>query len=50
MAAALEAAGVPFMLTGSMASAYHGAGRATMDIDLVIDPTRKQLEGLVEES
>ncbi len=31
-----------------MASAYHGAGRATMDIDLVIDPTRKQLEGLVE--
>ncbi len=36
------------MLTGSMASAYHGAGRATMDIDLIIDPTRKQLDSLVE--
>ena len=35
------------MLTGSMASAYHGAGRATMDIDLVIDPTRDQLDALV---
>lgn len=28
------------MLTGSMASAYHGAGRATMGIDLVIEPTQ----------
>ena len=36
--AALDATGVPFMLTGSLAAAYHGAGRATMDIDLVIDP------------
>ena len=35
---ALEHASIPFMLTGSFASAYHGAGRATMDIDLVIDP------------
>ncbi len=26
---ALDAAGMPFMLTGSLAAAYHGAGRAT---------------------
>ena len=45
--AALDAAGVPFMLTGSLAAAYHGAGRATMDIDVVIDPTEPQLGVLV---
>lgn len=45
---ALDASGVPFMLTGSLAAAYHGAGRATMDIDLVIDPSPAQLGGLVE--
>jgi hypothetical protein len=44
---ALDAAGVPFMLTGSLAAAYHGAGRATMDIDVVIDPTAAQLRALV---
>lgn len=48
ISATLEAVGIPFMLTGSMAGAYHGAGRATMDIDLVIDPTEKQLKQLVE--
>lgn len=45
--AALDAAGVPFMLTGSLAAAYHGAGRATMDIDLVIDLTAPQLRSMV---
>jgi len=35
------------MLTGSFASAYHGAGRATMDVDLVIDPTIAQLRALI---
>ena len=45
--AALDSAGIPFMLTGSMAAAYYGAGRATMDIDLVIDPTAAQLRALV---
>lgn len=45
---ALDAAGVPFMLTGSLAAAFHGAGRATMDIDLVIDPTAVQLRALVQ--
>ncbi len=38
IAALLEAAGVPFMVTGSIASATHGTVRATRDIDLVIDP------------
>jgi hypothetical protein len=45
--AALEAAGIPFMLTGSLAAAVHGAARATMDIDLVIDPSADQLRVLV---
>jgi Nucleotidyl transferase AbiEii toxin, Type IV TA system len=44
---ALDSAGIPFMLTGSFASAYHGAGRATMDVDLVIDPTPAQLRALI---
>ena len=47
VAARLEAAGIPFMLTGSVAAAFHGAGRATMDIDVVIDSTREQLRALV---
>jgi hypothetical protein len=44
---ALEAAGIPVMLTGSFASSYHGAPRATQDIDLVIAPTSEQLRSLV---
>ena len=47
IAARLEALGIPFMLTGSVAAAFHGAGRATMDVDLVIDATRDQLRALV---
>ena len=35
------------MLTGSLAAAYHGAGRATLDIDMVIDPTATQLRALL---
>jgi hypothetical protein len=45
--AALDATNIPFMLTGSLAAAYHGAGRATMDIDVVIDPTALALHSLV---
>lgn len=33
----LDAFEVPFMLTGSLAAAYHGSPRATQDVDLVID-------------
>lgn len=43
----LHAQGIPFMLTGSVAAAFHGAGRATMDVDLVIEATREQLRALV---
>src|SRR5262249_7801892 len=40
----LGTAGGPFMVAGSLASSYHRQPRATMDIDLVIDPTAEQLE------
>lgn len=45
--ALLDGAGIPYMLTGSFASAYHGVPRATQDIDFVIAPTRDQLRRLV---
>lgn len=44
---ALETAGIPVMLTGSFASSYHGAPRATQDVDLVIAPTGDQLRAFV---
>ena len=44
---ALEASGISCMLTGSFASSYHGAPRATQDIDLVIEPTPEQIRGFV---
>jgi hypothetical protein len=43
----LNEAGIPFMVTGSVAAAFHGAGRATMDVDMVIDATAPQLHDLV---
>lgn len=44
--ALLEAADVPYMITGSLASSYHGEPRATRDIDIVIDPRPDGLERL----
>jgi len=44
----LERAGVPYMVTGSLASTYHGEPRATLDIDIVIDPTDDSLEHLLD--
>lgn len=32
----IEAVGIPYMLTGSIAVAYHGDPRATRDLDVVI--------------
>lgn len=32
----LDQAGVPYMLTGSLASAYYAVPRATQDVDIVI--------------
>ena len=46
---ALAASGVPYMLTGSFASAFHGAPRTTHDIDIVIHPTLGTLEALLRE-
>ena len=43
----LEAARIPYMLTGSLASAYYGTPRATQDIDFVVDPEEEQIERLV---
>jgi len=40
---ALDQAGIPYMLTGSFASSYHGSPRATQDIDIVISPTPDQI-------
>jgi hypothetical protein len=44
---ALDSADIPFMLTGSFAAAYHGAPRATLDIDIVVDATEPQTRALV---
>ena len=44
----LSAAGIPSLLTGSVAAAFHGASRATLDIDVVIDPTANTLDDFVE--
>jgi hypothetical protein len=44
---ALEAARVPFMLTGSFASSLYGNARATQDLDLVISGNREQVRQLV---
>jgi hypothetical protein len=44
---ALGVADVPYMLTGSLASAFHGAPRTTQDIDIVIAPTLGSLERLL---
>jgi hypothetical protein len=44
----LEAAGVLYMVTGSVASSYHGEPRATRDLDVVIEADRPSLSRLVE--
>jgi hypothetical protein len=44
---ALRDASVPYMLTGSFASALHGAPRTTQDIDIVIAPNLGTLKALL---
>jgi hypothetical protein len=44
----LEALQIPYMITGSVASTYHGEPRATLDLDIVIDPRTETLARLVE--
>jgi hypothetical protein len=45
---ALEHAGMPYMLTGSVASSAYGVPRSTLDLDIVIQPTREQLIALIK--
>jgi len=47
LAAALDHAGVPYMVVGSFASALHGRPRATQDVDVVIDPPAGSLPALL---
>jgi len=46
--AALDHAGIAYMLTGSLASAMYGALRSTMDIDIVIAAGRDEVKRLVQ--
>jgi hypothetical protein len=45
----LDRTGIPHMVTGSLASSYHGEPRATLDLDIVIDPSPATLSRLVED-
>jgi hypothetical protein len=45
---ALEAEGIPYMLTGSLASSLWGEPRATNDVDIVIDPSPDALGRMVD--
>jgi hypothetical protein len=45
---ALDHAGIPYMLTGSFASAYYGSLRSTQDIDLVIGATSTRFATFIE--
>lgn len=44
----LDHADVPYMVTGSLASSFHGEPRATLDVDIVVDPTPSSLARLVD--
>jgi len=44
----LNKTGIPYMISGSFASSFHGYPRATNDADIVIAPTEKQLKDFIE--
>ena len=44
----LDDAHIPYMVTGSTASAYYGEPRATRDLDIVVDPTPEALAVLID--
>jgi hypothetical protein len=48
ISAALDRAGIAYMLSGSFASAYYGAPRSTQDIDLVIEANPAQLRTFIQ--
>lgn len=45
---ALEAAGIPYMVVGSLASNFHGIPRSTRDADFVADLDRSSVQRLGE--
>lgn len=49
LVAALEKAGIPYMLTGSVGSSIFGEPRATRDLDIIISPTERQLKAFIQE-
>ena len=49
MLKALDGASVPYMLTGSFASSFHGAPRTAQAVDVVIAPTLGSLQKLLSE-
>jgi hypothetical protein len=48
VAEALEALGVPFYLTGSVASSAHGIARASLDADIVADLQAVHVQSLID--
>ena len=48
LASLLRDAGIPYMLTGSFASTYHGTPRTTQDLDLVIEVDDASLRALLD--
>ena len=47
--ALLDRHGIPFMITGSIATSYHGRPRSTHGADVVIDPRPPQLAAFVSD-
>ena len=45
---ALEHANIPYMISGSIGSSFHGQPRATNDTDIVIDPIAQQITAFIE--
>lgn len=44
----LDEAGVPYMITGSLAAAYYGVARATQDVDMVIEVEGDEIDRVVQ--
>lgn len=44
----LDDLGIPYMVSGSLASSYHGRPRSTHDADVIVDPNAEQLTALVQ--
>ena len=45
---ALEHADIPYMISGSIGSSFHGQPRATNDADIIIDPMTGQISTFIE--